>query len=117
MLSRGAQRILKQMHDAHLRDDFENAELTCEGRACWVDATRTSRAVVRELLLHCLLNLSSLPGDLERYCINEDGRKCALDPAHRPQGLLTLHRALLAVQAPARKGRAPKTPAARARKT
>jgi hypothetical protein len=117
MLSRGAQRILTLMHDAHVRDEYENAELTCEGRACWVGATRTSRAVVHELLLHCLLNLVSLPGDLERYYINEDGRKCALDPTHRPQGLLAIHRALLAVQAPARKGRAPRSPSARARKT
>jgi len=62
-------------------DILEDAEIACEGGACWCGAWRTSRAVVNELIRACLLHDSGEQGKgIERYTLNEDGRKAAADP-------------------------------------
>lgn len=81
MISHGAQTILKKMLMAEQDEEFEDAELVCEGQECYVGYWRTTRAIVNELLMTCLVRATSeMDGrGVERYELNEDGRKAALD--------------------------------------
>lgn len=84
ILSKAAQRILKTMLQAELAQEFEDAELVCEGRSCWCGLEQTSRAVVNELLRAVLIRDMSEQGKgVERYTLNEDGRRAAVDPTYR----------------------------------
>lgn len=84
-ISRAAQAVLQRMIEAHDKDDFENAELVCDGGECWVGYRRTSRAIVNELLRAVLIRDVGEQGKrMERYSINEDSRKAAVDPTWRP---------------------------------
>lgn len=83
MISHGAQNILKKMVMAEEDNEPENAELVCEGQTCYVGYWRTTRAITNELLMACLVRATSeMDGrGLERYELNEDGRKASRDPS------------------------------------
>jgi hypothetical protein len=82
VISRGAQNILKKMLMAEQDEEYEVAELVCEGNMVYVGYWRTTRAIANELLMSCLVRATSeMDGrGLERYELNEDGRKAAIDP-------------------------------------
>jgi hypothetical protein len=89
MISKAAHRILAAMVEHEAREDFEAAQLVREGRQCWLGEKRTTSKVVNELLMLCLVSSQSEQGSpLERYSINEDGRKAALNPGHAPPAIL-----------------------------
>jgi hypothetical protein len=81
-ISYGAQVILQKMVMAEDDEELEDAELACEGAACYVGYWRTTRAIVNELLRSCLVSSVSEIGSngIERYALNSDGRKAAVDP-------------------------------------
>ncbi len=83
-LSAAAQRVLARMLEAEQAEQFEDAELVCEGRQCWVGLEQTSRAVVNELLREVLIRDIGEGGKgAERYTLNEDGRLAAADPTYK----------------------------------
>lgn len=76
--------MLLSMLQAEQAEEFEDAELVCDGCSCWCGLEQTSRAVVNELLRSALIRDSGEQGKgVERYTLNEDGRKAALDPGYR----------------------------------
>jgi hypothetical protein len=83
MISRGAQNILKKMLMAEQDEEYENAELVCEGNEVYVGYWRTTRAIANELLMACLVRArSEMDGrGIERYELTADGRKAAVDPS------------------------------------
>lgn len=83
-LSVAAQRVLARMLKAEQVEQFDDAELVCDGRQCWVGLEQTSRAVVNELLREALIRDTSDVGKgAERYTLNEDGRRAAVDPGYK----------------------------------
>ena len=87
MISYNAQEILKKMVAADADEDYEDAELVCEGRECWLGHWRIRRAAVNELLLNCLISDRGEEKGIERFAINEDGRKAAIDRSYVNQAL------------------------------
>ncbi len=88
MISHGAQEILRKMRAAEDAEDFGEAELVREGSEVWLGYWKTTSAIVNELLRHCLIRDDSEQGKgIERYTINEDGRKAADDRAYVPAEL------------------------------
>ena len=84
LLSVAAQRVLKRMLEAELAEQFEEAELVCDGAQCWIGLDRTSRTIVNELLRLALVRDEGESGKgIERYTLNEDGRRAAVDPTHQ----------------------------------
>ncbi len=83
-LSAAAQRVLRLMLEAELAEQWEEAELACEGAQCWVGLERTSRTIVSELLRRALIRDCGESGKgIERYTLNEDGRRAAIDPTYQ----------------------------------
>lgn len=74
-LSKRAVVILKQMAS---HEDTEGGELACEGIECWVGDERTSRSIVRQLLECVFMKDVSDTGGIERYVINESGKRFLL---------------------------------------
>ncbi len=84
LLSVAAQRVLKRMLETELAEQFEEAELVCDGAQCWIGLDRTSRTIVNELLRLALVRDEGESGKgIERYTLNEDGRRAAVDPTYR----------------------------------
>jgi len=82
-LGTGARRVLRLMLEAELAEQFEEAELVCDGAQCWVGLERTSRTIVSELLRRALIRDCGESGKgIERYTLNEDGRRAAVDPKY-----------------------------------
>ena len=50
----------------------------------WLDTEQIGGAVGWKLLRYCLISATSMPDDMERYSINEEGRKVLADPAYVP---------------------------------
>ncbi len=83
-LSAAAQRVLARMLEAEQAEQFDDAELVCDGRQCWIGLEQTARAVVNELLREVLIRDTSDGGKgAERYTLNEDGRRAAADPSYK----------------------------------
>lgn len=83
-LGAAALRVLRLMLEAELAEQFEEAELVCDGAQCWVGLERTSRTIVSELLRRALIRDCGESGKgIERYTLNEDGRRAAVDPAYQ----------------------------------
>jgi hypothetical protein len=81
MLSRRAIEVLKTMIEAEKAGEYDEAEIVCEGRTCWLGVDRLRRKMVDSLVLHVAISHVSEPGSLERYTINGTGRKIAEDPS------------------------------------
>jgi hypothetical protein len=81
MLSRRAIEVLKTMIEAEKAGEYDEAEIVCEGRTCWLGIERLSRKMVDSLVQHVAISHVSEPGSLERYTINGTGRKIAEDPS------------------------------------
>lgn len=81
MLSRRAIEVLKTMIEAERAGEYDEAEIVCEGRTCWLGVERLSRKMVDSLVQHVAISYVSEPGSLERYTINGSGRKIAEDPS------------------------------------
>jgi hypothetical protein len=73
--------VLKAMIDAARREEWDEAEIVCEGGTCWLGVERVSRATVQRLLRCLAVSSASEPGSLERYVVSETGRAIAADPA------------------------------------
>lgn len=81
MLSPRALEILKEMHAAEAREDWEDSEIVCSGIDCWLGLTRVARRTVTSLVRHMAVSLASEPGSEERYVLSGTGRKILEDPA------------------------------------
>lgn len=80
MLTKRAIEVLKIMIAAEAAGDHDEAEIVCEGRACWLGTERLTRKLVDSLVVHVAVSHVSEPGALERYVINGTGRRIAEDP-------------------------------------
>lgn len=81
MLTSRQLEVLRTLADAHQREDWENAELVCEGRECWYGEVRTNWTTVYGLLRHmCLKDTSEHGKGTYRYSINETGLVLARHP-------------------------------------
>lgn len=85
MISKAAMRVLTQMKDAEDTDDFDDAEIVCEGRSCYVGLDSISKATVNELLRLVLISDDSDGKGVERYSLNEEGRAMVADPDYIPK--------------------------------
>ncbi|MBY3157188.1 hypothetical protein HFO56_33225 [Rhizobium laguerreae] len=81
MLSRRAVKVLRTMIEAENAGEYDEAEIVCEGRTCWLGVERLSRKMINSLVQHVAISHVSEPGSLERYTINGTGRKIAEDPS------------------------------------
>lgn len=81
MLTERAHEILQQMHSAEAQEDWENAEIVCDGIECWLGLTRVSRRTVTCLLRHVAVSMASEPGSAERYTLSGTGRRILVDPS------------------------------------
>lgn len=74
------------MLEAEEAEDFDEAEIVCEGRECWLGLGKISRKTVYQLLQLCLISDSGEKGKgVERYVLNEEGRAMARDPLYVPK--------------------------------
>ena len=86
MISAGAMRILKRMTEAEAIEEWEDAEIVCDGRTCYVGLDSISKACVYELLRFVLISDESEQGKgVERYSLNEEGRAMVADPNYVPK--------------------------------
>lgn len=80
MITVKAQAVLQRMLAAEALDDYENAELVCEGKQVYVGSYKVPYATFMELLYYTLIRQESEMGSvMERYTLNEDGRKACDD--------------------------------------
>jgi hypothetical protein len=84
VISFKAQNVLKKMVAAEDAEAFEDAELVMEGRTAYLGYWRVPAGIVDELLRAVLIRASSDNDGrgLERYTVNEDGRKTAVDRSY-----------------------------------
>ena len=76
---------------AHDSGEYLDAELVREGRTAFVGYDRVPSRIVEELLRRALLKDDSDGKGMERYVINEDSRKAAIDPSWiRPELLAAI---------------------------
>lgn len=62
----------------------EEAKLVCDGAQCWIGLDHTSRTIVNELLRLALIRDEGESGKgIERYTLNEDWRRAAVDPTYQ----------------------------------
>lgn len=87
MISHKAHEILCEMLDAENCDDLLGAEIAREGRQAWIGDRRCSSRAVTELLRWCLIRDCSC-GSVERYMLNEDGRRAVKDRTYVPPELI-----------------------------
>lgn len=82
--------ILDEMIAADMREDFEDAEIVCEG-VCYLGNRRIHRGSVTRLLTIMAISDCSNSGGMERYRVNEIGRAAVV----RPQVIQELRDALV----------------------
>lgn len=78
-------RALRALRDAEVREEYENAEIVCDGIECYIDLTRISYRTVQAMLRLCLIHDDSDTKGCCRYSLNEDGRAMADNPEHVPR--------------------------------
>ena len=81
MLTKRAIELLRLMAEAEAREDYEGAEIVCDGLWCYLGEQAVSRRTVNVLLRHVAVSMASEPGSTERYVLSGSGRKMAGDPA------------------------------------
>lgn len=85
LITRGAHRVLRDMPAAEAAENFEDAEIVAESRACWLGDRPIAQRTINQLLHLCLLRDVGEPGqDVERYVLNEEGRAMANDRFYTP---------------------------------
>ena len=90
-LSIRAFQLLERLYEAEREERYEDAEIVCDGRECWIGLEKTSRQIVYQLLRLCVIGDVS-DGGTERYTLNEEGRKVVNDPTYVPIICKTLGR-------------------------
>lgn len=80
MLTARATEMLRQMKAAEEREEWEDAELVCDGFDCWLGLDKFSRKTVNVLLRCTAITLVSEPGSSERFTISATGRAILEDP-------------------------------------
>lgn len=73
VLTRRAREVLQQMADTDAADD--DAEIVCERGQCWLADDRIAPRTVRQLLMAVLVGCDGFGDRIERYHINEAGRR------------------------------------------
>lgn len=76
----GMRRVMALMALAEDEDRHEDAEIVCEGLACWVGSRRTNRGTVTRLLRAMVLQDVSCGEGVERYALNGTGRAALRRP-------------------------------------
>jgi len=80
-----ALRLLQEMLAAEERDDWEDAEVVCEGIYCYVGHRRVHRSTINHLHRYLALCDQSDVKGAQRFGLNEGGRIIARDPAAADQ--------------------------------
>lgn len=80
MLTARAMDMLRQMQAAEDREEWDEAELVCEGFDCWLGIEKFSRKTVNVCLRYVAIRLVSEPGSAERYMISGTGKAILQDP-------------------------------------
>ncbi len=76
LITRRQREILTAMAESEAREDFEDAEIACDRGVCFLGDTRVAKRTVFALLRLCLVrDETEGTGHLERYTINEHGRR------------------------------------------
>lgn len=84
-ISKAMLATLKTMIDADGAGQYEDAEIVCEGRSCWLGDRQVSRATVNSLLCMLVISDASDSGGIERYTVNEVGRALLQHPELAPR--------------------------------
>jgi hypothetical protein len=80
-LTKALDTILREMIAAEDREDFEEAEIVCDGGLCYVGDRRIHKGSVYRLLqLMAIKDVSDTKG-CERYRVNDMGRSIVRRPA------------------------------------
>lgn len=81
MLTKRALELLGLMTAAEAREEYDEAEIVCDGFRCYLGEIPVSHRTVKNMLQHVAVSAASEPGSLERYVISETGRRILEDPA------------------------------------
>ncbi len=81
LITRRQREILTAMAESENREDFEDAEIVCDRGLCYLGDTQIAKRTVFQLLRLCLIrDETEGTGHLERYTINEHGRRLKPPP-------------------------------------
>lgn len=84
MLTNRAWELLRIMAREEADENWDDAEIVCEGITCYLGGNRTSQKTVNNLIEHCCVSECSDEGStLHRYRINGTG-KAALEDQSVP---------------------------------
>ena len=79
-LTKATHDILKEMAAADSREDYEDAEIVCDGGLCYLGLRRVHPGSINRLL-HMMAISDRSDSDVRRYCINDTGRAIVRRPA------------------------------------
>jgi hypothetical protein len=80
MLSKRAIEVLQSLQAAERAENWDHAEIVCDGIDCWMGDERISRQTVNRLVRVVAVSLDD-GGGAEHYTLNGTGRALAEDPA------------------------------------
>lgn len=81
MITERAREVLEHLVRAEKAEDWDEAEIVCDGLVCYLGYdTKISRRTVSNLLRHVAISQTSNPGETQRYAINGTGRAILDDP-------------------------------------
>ena len=72
--------VLRRLAEAEDAGRYDEAEIVCEGRSCWIDCDRVPSRILDDLLRFTLLRDVSDGGGLRRYAVNGSGRSAIRRP-------------------------------------
>ncbi|AOG02853.1 hypothetical protein [Bosea sp. RAC05] len=80
MPSKRSIEVLRSLRAAERAQNWEDAEIVCDGLDCWMGAERISRQTVTRLIRVVALSFDD-GGGAEHYTLNGTGRALAENPA------------------------------------
>jgi hypothetical protein len=80
MLSKRALEVLRSLLAAERAENWDQAEIVCDGLDCWMGDERLSRQTVNRLVRVVAVSLDD-GGGAEHYTLNGTGRALAENPA------------------------------------
>lgn len=79
-LTKAMLNVLRKMNDAEVADNLEDAEIVCDGNACWLGLDRIARKTVDGLLCFVAITLEEMGVKVERYTLNGTGKMLLRHP-------------------------------------
>ncbi|MFC5505363.1 hypothetical protein [Bosea massiliensis] len=80
MLSKRAIEVLQSLLEAERAENWDHAEIVCDGIDCWMGDERLSRQTVNRLVRVVAVSLDD-GGGADHYTLNGTGRALAENPA------------------------------------